>query len=152
MDKRAVLDVSCLMLFEASGDSEIDGVDDATVGSFEEDEDDAESCSYESSDWKCIKKIENDSDQRVDIFCLKDDEEVENDGNHGEVEDVVEQYYCGNYKAAEVVVPPPRPPNASEESEVAEKFKKPKVCDDPDTKMMNQRDKDRLFWEACLAS
>ncbi|CAI9781137.1 unnamed protein product [Fraxinus pennsylvanica] len=147
MDTRAVLDVSCLMLFEASGDSEIDGVDDATVGSFVEDEDDAESCSYGSFDWKCIKEIENDFDQRVEFFCLKDDEEVENDGNHEEVEDMVEQYYCGGYEAAEVVAP-----NASEESVVAEKFKKPKVCEDPNMKMMHQRDRDRLFWEACLAS
>lgn len=146
MDKRAVLDVSCLMLFEASGDSEIDGLDDATVGSFEEDEDDAESCSYGSSYWECIKKIENDFDQRVDVFCMKDVEEVEIKGNHEEVE----KYYCGGYRAAEAVAPPPS--NASEESVVAEKFKKSKVHDDPNMKMMNQRDRDRLFWEACLAS
>ncbi|KAL2510596.1 Uncharacterized protein Adt_16196 [Abeliophyllum distichum] len=89
MEKRAVLDVSSLMLFEASGDSEIDGVDDATVASFEEDEDDAESCSYGLSHCECIKKIEIDFDQRVEGFCLKDDEEVENEGNHEQVEDVV---------------------------------------------------------------
>ncbi|KAL2535342.1 uncharacterized protein Fot_16733 [Forsythia ovata] len=147
MEKRAVLDVSSLMLFEASGDSEIDGVDDATVVSFEEDEDDAESCSYGSSHCECIKKIEIDFDQRVEDFCLKDDEELENEGNHEEVEDVVDQYY-GGYKAREVAPPP----NTSEESVVADKFKKSKVCDDANMKMLNQRDRDRLFWEACLAS
>ncbi|KAK6780730.1 hypothetical protein RDI58_022914 [Solanum bulbocastanum] len=150
----SLVDVSSFLLFESTGDSEFDSnfcstISDDPIDSlitlnsshrrFLED-DDAQSCSYE--DMELDLKIDNDdnddNDDDVDTYSRSSsdfnrwnsDMEDEDDGS------VVEQGWmnngvnrCNNLKL------------------------KSNVCSvGVDSELKSQKDKDKLFWETCLAS
>ncbi|KAH0633951.1 transcription initiation factor TFIID subunit 11 [Solanum tuberosum] len=153
----SLVDVSSFLLFESTGDSEFDSnfcstISDDPIDSlitlnsshqrFLED-DDAQSCSYEDMemDFKIENNDDNDNDDDdgdVDTYSrsssdfnrwnsdIEDEDEDEDDGG------VVEQGWmnkCNNLKL------------------------KSNVCSvGVDSELKSQKDKDKLFWETCLAS
>ncbi|KAL3359314.1 hypothetical protein AABB24_016063 [Solanum stoloniferum] len=156
----SLVDVSSFLLFESTGDSEFDSnfcstTSDDPIDSlitlnsshrrFLED-DDAQSCSYEDMelDFKIDNDDNNDDDGDVDTYSrsssdfnrwnsdmeVEDEDEDEDDGS------VVEQGWmnngvnrCNNLKL------------------------KSNVCSvGVDSELKSQKDKDKLFWETCLAS
>ncbi|TMX01119.1 hypothetical protein EJD97_025107 [Solanum chilense] len=154
----SLVDVSSFLLFESTGDSEFDSnihsvINDDPIDSlitlnsshqrFLED-DDAQSCSYE--DMELDFKIDNDDnndndddDDNVDVDIYSRSFNRWNNDMEDEDEDdgsVVEQGWmnndvnrCNNLKL------------------------KSNVCSvGVDSKLKSQKDKDKLFWETCLAS
>ncbi|XP_057779423.1 uncharacterized protein LOC130998001 [Salvia miltiorrhiza] len=133
-------DASAHMLFEASGDSEAAYFDAA----FEQEsdaaavkEDDAQSCSYSSScdnTARLHEAVDGGDDIRSVQFdyCSGDDED-DYGGGSDEEDGVVDQ--CRR-----------RSRNSAAEPA------KSKGCEESNVMMMNEREGDRLFWEACLAS
>lgn len=134
---RVLFDASAYMLFEATGDSESAYNFDAAFGQ-ESDasaaaEDDAQSCSYGSlcgsTDRRLHEVVVDDGGVEFD-YCSGDEED--NGGSDEEEEDdgVVDQ--CRRKAAAEPA--------------------KSKGFEESDVMMMSEREGDKLFWEACLAS
>ncbi|KAK4418203.1 hypothetical protein Salat_2233000 [Sesamum alatum] len=130
-----MFDASAYLLFEASGDSEAQcsdaGALDLEPGAAAAD-DDAQSCSYGSvSDGVGVREVDMDhvsgDDLRGADFYYE--EEDDGGGSEGEEDGVVDQWR-GKEKAAV----------------------KSNGCEDSNAKTMNEREGDRLFWEACLAS
>lgn len=130
-DGKMLFDASAYMLFEATGDSDAQCFD----GAFEIDsaaaEDDAQSCSFGSA---CGGAWLNDAvDAGGDDFdAWSEDEDDDGGGATSDDDDdgVVDQ--CRARRAAAPV--------------------KSNGCEDSNAKMMNERERDRQFWEACLAS
>ncbi|KAI3449560.1 hypothetical protein Pfo_006225 [Paulownia fortunei] len=136
---RVLFDASAYMLFEASGDSEAQYSDGALELELDAAaEDDAQSCSYGSLyDSACVHEVDvSDDDFRGADFDDGSGEE-EDDGGGSDEEDGVVDQCCGRGKAA---------------AAAEEKPKKSKACEDSNVKTMNEREGDRRFWEACLAS
>ncbi|KAL2236527.1 UNVERIFIED_CONTAM: hypothetical protein Sindi_0844400 [Sesamum indicum] len=129
------------MLFEASGDSEagfFDAAAEAESGAAAED--DAQSCSYGSvSDSGAVHGVD-DAGGDAD-FDDSDGEEEYGGRNSDEEEGVVDQC-CGVATKDSVVA------GGAKEKLNHEQ----KACEDSNVKLMNERERDRLFWEACLAS
>lgn len=124
-----LFDASAYMLFEASGDSEAAYFDQESDSSAAEEDDDAQSYSYSSSCGSAARLHEavDGADDFLEFdYCSGDEEEEEEDG-------VVDQ--CRR-----------RSRNAAAEPT------KSKGCEESNVMMMNEREGDRLFWEACLAS
>lgn len=127
-DERNVIDVTSFLLFESIGDSEADSdlnMANSLGQEINRDEvDDAESCSdYVGPIELC--DFDHDQEEHDD-----DHEDDIDDEEEEEEEDGIDQVWSSYGK---VVL-----------------HKKSKVCVD-DSKM-NERDKDRHFWETCLAS
>lgn len=126
MDIKGHADFSSYILFEATGDSEnayeFGRVDD-------HDDDDALSCCYDESDACDIASELNMHDESCD-----DDE---HDGEKIEDEEKDDAYgasYC-------------------EDDEMQEQYQKSYVSSDSSQEeFVDEMEKDRLFWEACLAS
>ncbi|KAL2238928.1 uncharacterized protein LOC105163197 [Sesamum indicum] len=122
-----LFDASAYLLFEASGDSEAPGaLLDLEPGTGASAEDDAQSCSYGS-----LSDTDEDDEahvNEVDIdvnMDLRGGDEEEDGGSEGEEDGVVDQ---------------------------CRRKEKALKSNDSNAKMMNEREGDRLFWEACLAS
>lgn len=139
-----LFDASAYMLFEESGDSEAQYFD----GAFELEadapaetaaaEDDAQSCSYGSLSYSArLHEVDAGADhdfRGADLDDWSGDEE--DDGGGSDEDDGVVDQCCRRGKAAAAAM---------------EKPTKSKACEDSKVKM-NEREGDRLFWEACLAS
>ncbi|KAI4301333.1 hypothetical protein L6164_034621 [Bauhinia variegata] len=135
MDRKDIEDVSAYMLFEATGDSEVDYnpiMDDDVAHEFprnvvDDDDDDAESCSYDASEICDIGKLNGYESCDGDGDAKNEDEE--------EKEEEALVYgisYC-----------------TDEEHSIS----KPSAVDSvSEQEVVDEREKNRLFWEACLAS
>ncbi|KAF3436372.1 hypothetical protein FNV43_RR23464 [Rhamnella rubrinervis] len=139
MDVKKFMDVSSFMLFEATGDSDEAGDSDPTVADHYDhdhcdnnisdvamDLDDAESCSWDLTDHSLVIDDHdlNGGDVLVEEYVYDDDEEEE--------VDPVYQKWGGasvdRYKSCASV-------DSTEEFE-----------------LLNEVEKNRVFWETCLAS
>ncbi|KAF9669381.1 hypothetical protein SADUNF_Sadunf14G0101900 [Salix dunnii] len=127
------VDVSPFLLVEAAGDSEVDS-DPATSTTVVADDDDAESCSCDTSDHSCVINGEVEAGR---VNCnVSDDDHADNEDEEEEVEEGVE--VCQSWFGHVHVGLPVK--------------QKPCVSVDSGNESMNEKEKDRLFWEACLAS
>ncbi|WRX09575.1 hypothetical protein QQP08_002062 [Theobroma cacao] len=133
-----VVDVSSFFLFEATGDSEAGCFDPAMAvinhaeddDDDDDDHDDAESCSCDTSDF--VPSVRG-------LNCLEDkanvDDEDEEDGEV--VEQQKEVHVCEKWSNDQRIG-------------VAKEQKSAGSVDS--TKSLNEMEKNRLFWETCLAS
>ncbi|KAJ6680240.1 GLUTAMIC ACID-RICH PROTEIN-LIKE [Salix purpurea] len=135
---RNSVDVSPFLLVEAAGDSEVDS-GPATSTTVVADDDDAESCSCDTSDHSSVSDVINGACSEVEagrvncnVAYKEEVEEVEEE----EVEEGVE--VCQSWFGQVHVGLPVK--------------QKPCVSVDSGNESMNEKEKDRLFWEACLAS
>ncbi|CAK9175883.1 unnamed protein product [Ilex paraguariensis] len=150
MARRNVFDVCPFLLFEVTGDSEVDS-DLNMVGTIiEEDrvevaEDDAESCSCELDDDVRLNEFDDSDHNREHDHG--NDHLHENDKEAAEKEEgeVINQDWTGDKGVLSST-------NSISKFVMARKRKKSEVCVDKTLEVMNQRDRDRLFWETCLAS
>ncbi|XP_042061913.1 uncharacterized protein LOC121805930 [Salvia splendens] len=122
---RMLFDASAYMLFEATGDSEEQDSGAAAEAEAEAKED-AQSCSYSSSA-RLYEAVYGGEDTRAAQFDNYFDDDDDRGGSDEE-DGVVDQYRRRSRSAAV------EPAKGCEES------------------MRNEREGDRLFWEACLAS
>ncbi|XP_022771045.1 uncharacterized protein LOC111314187 [Durio zibethinus] len=139
--KSKVFDVSSFLLFEATGDSEAGFFDPAVsvVNHAEEDDnDDAESCSCDTtSDFlPGVRELDSLENKLANVGD-DDHHEDEEDG------EVVEQEEVHLYKKCR---------DDQRINGVVAKEKKLSAVSVDSTKTMNEMEKNRLFWEACLAS
>ncbi|KAA8543173.1 hypothetical protein F0562_021332 [Nyssa sinensis] len=75
-----------------------------------------------------------------DLGCVHHDDDDDDDEEEEEEEVISQDWAGGDYKVA-----PPSKVTASQRE-------KPRACIDPSTKLMNEMEKNRLFWESCLES
>ena len=137
------IDVSTFFQFEVTGDSESCSNSDSGSGesSVVLDEDDAESCSWDSTD-QYPTVIDSDSTNGEEVVIDREYLEEEFDDLDEEDEttsDPVYQKWCGT----------------TGDIGVAKGHYKSGVSVDSTTKefeSLNEMEKNRLFWEACLAS
>ncbi|XVF32677.1 hypothetical protein REPUB_Repub17cG0103300 [Reevesia pubescens] len=134
-----VVDVSSFLIFEATGDSETGFFDPAmsVINHAENDNDDAESCSCDTtSDFLPGVREVNSS---------LEDKENDGDDDYEEDGEVVEQKEVHLYKKC-------RDDNRQRINGggVAKENKKSSAVSVDST--LNEMEKNRLFWEACLAS
>uniref|UniRef100_A0A9I9DAR2 Uncharacterized protein n=1 Tax=Cucumis melo TaxID=3656 RepID=A0A9I9DAR2_CUCME len=125
-------DISSYFLFEATGDSEADSsVDLESSSSASTTEfNDAESCTDDTPTMLCNNENEDDDDDDGDGEEMVENDDDDHDDEDEEEEEVVESKAIGfSIKS-----------NASIDSTK------------DDFKMLNEVDKNRLFWETCLAS
>ena len=151
MDVKGTVDFSSYILFEATGDSEADFVDPNLGGYGDEfarvgddhdhghgndhDDDDALSCSYDRSD-ACNAAEANWGGECCDA---DDDEEDDGDDVKKEGEEEKDVVYGTSY--------------CDEDDEMLqEEHHKSFVSFDSNQGSVDEREKNRLFWEACLAS
>ncbi|XP_022728246.1 uncharacterized protein LOC111283869 [Durio zibethinus] len=138
--KSKVVDVSSFLLFEATGDSE-SGCFDPAISVINHDEDgdddnDAESCSCDTtSDFLHRVRELNSLEEKVNVG--DDHHEDEEDG------EVVEQKEVCAYKKCR---------DDYQNINGVAKEKKPSTVSLDSTKTKNEMEKNKLFWEACLAS
>ncbi|MCD7461240.1 hypothetical protein HAX54_045716 [Datura stramonium] len=155
-----LVDVSSFFLFESTGDSEFDSNSYSTSDPMDSfitsnpshqrflEDDDAQSCSYEcgvvnhDEDMELDFQIENDNDGDLDTYScsrsksvgwnsdMEDDEDEDEDDDEG---GVVEQRWMNGVNRCN-------------------KKSKSNVCSVVDSELKSQKDKDKLFWETCLAS
>ncbi|KAL3647932.1 hypothetical protein CASFOL_008900 [Castilleja foliolosa] len=143
INNRVLFDASTYVLFEATGDSEAKhfGGDLESQHS----DDDALSCSY----FRSVKKVDGGDDEDDNLHPGEDFDfgdwvvGVEDDGGGmSDLEEgVVNQCRGGGGKAA-----------AAAAKEMVKVNKSKGCCEDKSVKMVSEREGDRLFWEACLAS
>jgi len=134
MERKEPLDFSSCFWFEASGDSEEADLDDPffaceMTSSYGDDNHDALSCNYEGSG-SCDGAV---LDGEESEFCDEEHDEeiakVEEDEKSG----VYGMSYC-------------------EDDEMEEEHVKSYVSFDSSQEFVDEMEKNRLFWEACLAS
>jgi hypothetical protein len=130
------VDVSPFLLVEAAGDSEVDS--DPTMSTIDlvDDDDDAESCSCDTSDLSCVRDIINGACSEVEAYQVNYNVVDDDDDQEEEEEEGVE--VCQSWVHHVHVGLPVK--------------QKPCVSVDSSNESMNEKEKDRLFWEACLAS
>ncbi|XP_028762301.1 uncharacterized protein LOC114720772 [Neltuma alba] len=135
MDMKGTVDVSCYLRFEATGDSEAscDPIKDPNIACRISicDDDDAQSCCYDSSE-------SVNSDQLINGY--EPDEKRIEDEDEEEV-----CVYGTTYREEE------EEDDDDDDCEIQVQ-KKVRVCGDSGPKKMDEMEKNRLFWEACLAS
>ncbi|KAK4281102.1 hypothetical protein QN277_012634 [Acacia crassicarpa] len=139
MDMKGTVDVSCYLCFEATGDSEAPSCDpinkDPNIACRIPiwDDDDAQSCCYDASDESLIH-----ADELINIGYESDDKErTEEEDDDDEVEVCV---YGTTYKEEQ------------DDCKMQEE-KKLRVCVNSGAdQKIDEVEKNRLFWEACLAS
>jgi hypothetical protein len=142
------MDVSSFLLFEAMGDSEEDcdihhhpivGDDQgdiATAMAIMAD-DDAESCSYDSFDSPTVDDLDDCDDLDLLQASVNDDDDDGHDDDDDEEEEEGHSY----------------PTWAVEHNwKLAAGRRKSSVSVDSGNEFMDEAEKNRLFWEACLAS
>ena len=114
------------MLLESTGDSEADCNPNMGEHAYEihTADDDAQSCSYDESE------TGNPAEPKGCCESLNDDDDDDEDGKKG---DVCGTSYC-------------------EDDEMQEHHHKSSVSDDSGQEPVDEMEKNRLFWEACLAS
>jgi len=144
------MDVSSFFLFEAMGDSEedlCDTIHPMIMGDRQGDniaamaEDDAESCSYDLSDSPGVDEL-HDCDLLqacVDDECDDDDDDDDDEEEEAEEEEEEEGH---SYPAWA----------AEHNWKLAAGRRKSSVSVDSSEELMDEEEKNRLFWEACLAS
>ncbi|CAK7348226.1 unnamed protein product [Dovyalis caffra] len=142
---RKSVDVSSFLLVEATGDSEVDS--DANMASIDlvddADDDDAESCCCDSSDHSCASDFINGARSEVEAYnvnCHVVDDADDDDDDDEEEEEEQEKgvhVYQSWVEHGHVGLP-----------------MKQKSCVSADSakESLNEQEKNRLFWEACLAS
>ncbi|KAJ7977485.1 WD repeat-containing protein 55-like [Quillaja saponaria] len=137
METKKSMDVSCFMLFETTGDSEVncDPIKDGLGCEFvkwadydyDHDDDDAESCSYDVCESSNIVGELN--------GCESCDADDESDGEKNEEEgEISDQTWYGDDHDQK--------PEHQETSDSV----------DSSPEVLNETEKNRRFWEACLAS
>ncbi|CAL0300559.1 unnamed protein product [Lupinus luteus] len=132
MNSKGHADFSSYILFEESGDSEAD-CDSMMNGKLYEREivddhdcDDALSCSYDGSD-AC------NSDELINIESCDDEDGDEKKEDEELVDGVYGASYC-------------------EDDEMQEETQKSYVSSNSNQEFVDEMEKNRLFWETCLAS
>lgn len=145
---KVFVDVSSFFLFEATGDSEaeagcFDPAGAMSVINHDEDDGDAESCSWDTtSDF--IREL-NRLEDRPNIVVGEDEEDDDGDRDgDGEVVDQKEPV-CHLYKKC-------RDDDGLSKSKLEKKSSRSVSVDSTQTQTMNEMEKNKLFWEACLAS
>ncbi|OIW17408.1 hypothetical protein TanjilG_22520 [Lupinus angustifolius] len=122
--KKGTCEDTCYTLLEASGDSEADSYLSKGEHAYEDytADDDAESCSYDGSEI-CDAAELNGYNESLNH---DDEDEKKDDSFYG-------TSYC-------------------EDDEMQEQHYKSCVSDDSRQELLDEAEKNRLFWEACLAS
>ncbi|XAR58492.1 hypothetical protein NMG60_11013901 [Bertholletia excelsa] len=137
MDGRNSIDVSSFILVEATGDSEVDSEQNMAEleVEMEDAEDDAQSCSWDFSDTDKVRRGEAVEVALPTTPAQKEEEEEEEEFEDWESD-------------GEVVM------SWSNVSEVEQRKKKTRAnnCVDSAMEVMNEMERSKLFWEACLAS
>ncbi|KAL5561584.1 hypothetical protein UlMin_031331 [Ulmus minor] len=135
--EKNIVDVSSFFLFEAIGDSECSNISDpGSDDSIAMDEDDAESCCWDSSDHN--RPILDDQD-----YLLRDDnddEEEEEQEQEQEQEERKNEIY-ENWDSGHFGKPIGHQKSSVSEDSTEEKFE-----------LLDETEKSKLFWETCLAS
>ncbi|KAL3531407.1 hypothetical protein ACH5RR_010729 [Cinchona calisaya] len=165
MDRRNYVDISSCMLFEATGDSEADfdtSVNIDNMGASSEDtaglaEDDAFSCSCENEcndfDHRTEDYVyfgDHDEEEKKESVHEYEEEEEDDDEDEDETVNQVLRTNDHNYMAGVKILKRNIDHQALNEEFIEEgSRKKLKVCR---SGFMSERDKDRHFWETCLAS
>lgn len=167
MDRMNYVDVSSSILFETTADSEADSDMNGNMdGHLCLADDDALSCSCDGNDLNDFETTgyhdqfdlvgDEEPMPEDDDYRNFEDEEDEDDDEEEEEEGVVEQFWNGdncNNKTKDLKNPtngrslPNYSPGVLMEKK--QRRKKLKICAED---FMNQRDRDKLFWETCLAS
>ncbi|XP_031121136.1 uncharacterized protein LOC116024381 [Ipomoea triloba] len=128
------VDISRFFLFEVTGDSS-EVVSSSVTEDFWAD-DDAQSCSCDSSDAQSIRLFSGEEERLGSSCCVENGGEEEEDEEDEEDGDEV------NQSENRGGVGPLQKQNESSS----------KVQGGGSVELVNEKDRDRLFWEACLAS
>ncbi|GFZ19512.1 hypothetical protein Acr_28g0002170 [Actinidia rufa] len=138
MDEVVKHGVSSFMFFEVTGDSEASFEPNEEAYEMDVAEDDAQSCCCDLMDFDDVGHT-HDEDYHVDNDDDNDDEAEE------EEEEVEEEEEDQDWSGGEVVVT---------SGTGGGQCKKRRVCVDSNSTMesMNEMEKSRIFWEACLES
>ncbi|CAA3026790.1 Hypothetical predicted protein [Olea europaea subsp. europaea] len=160
MSRKAVFDVSSFILFEATGDSEVDR--EVPAAAMDVAEDDALSCSactneyINQEEWGGDKVAPSNASKGCTVVHQQRKKLKIGDDYHSRGEEMEEDDSCSTTGVVdqecngdEAALPTTR---ASFSVAVPKKSKKLKTCEAPNIKLLNQGDRDKLFWEACLGS
>lgn len=146
MDMKQPADVSRFMLFEATGDSEADCdspmMMDDQVDNNDDDNDDAESCSYDGSE---NQNCNLQGDQQHHHGCGSC--ELDYDEHHDAEKKKDEGEACGSYGISYC-----DDDDDVDVDEIIQKRHKSILSVDSGQHLMDEMEKNRRFWEACLAS
>ncbi|XVE73232.1 hypothetical protein DITRI_Ditri11bG0100600 [Diplodiscus trichospermus] len=139
--KSKVVDVTSFLLFEATGDSEAGYFDPAMSINHadQDDDDDAESCSCDTTSGflpSSVREFNSLEDKKL-LANVGDDDDHHEDDEDGEV---VDQKAVHLYK------------KCRDDQRIMAKEKKSSAVSVDSTSTVNEMEKNRLFWEACLAS
>ncbi|EEF41664.1 uncharacterized protein LOC8287200 [Ricinus communis] len=140
MDTKKRVDLSSCFLVEASGDSEV-GLDPKDLAAAPDDNDDAESCSCDVSDcyyyYSCVGDNTNSGEvEEASVHGVTDHNKEQYQEHEDEDEDEVQSYRTwvdGHINGVQV-------------------NKKSCVSVESTSEPMNEKERNRLFWESCLAS
>ncbi|KAL9397447.1 hypothetical protein Peur_011700 [Populus x canadensis] len=134
------VDVSSFLLVEATGDSEVDSDPNMTIIDLVDDDDgDAESCSCDTSYHSCVNGVYSEVEEYHVNYNVVDEEQQQEE----EEEEEQQQQEKG------VHVYQSRVDHGHAGLPVKQKSC---VSVDSATESMNEKEENRLFWEACLAS
>ncbi|KAM3687552.1 hypothetical protein ACJW31_10G084000 [Castanea mollissima] len=147
MNLENVVDVSSFLLFEATGDSEgdcntIKGGGDDKIGQdiAMADDDDAESCIFDLSDFPRVSEVD-DSDIQP---CVHDDDDDDGGGDDDDDEEEDEDEDKDEVLSY-------RKSTGKQDWKLMG-HQKSSVSVDTSKDSMNEAERSRLFWETCLAS
>lgn len=126
MDLKATADVSAHLLFEATGDSEAEALSDPIMDAIALSDDDAQSCSYDASESRNVSEV-------INGYVSHDELDDEKKEDEDEEVCVYGTSYC------------------EDDDEIQQHHKSTESVDSgPD--LVDEIEKNRRFWEACLAS
>ncbi|XP_011015206.1 PREDICTED: uncharacterized protein LOC105118851 [Populus euphratica] len=131
------VDVSSFLLVEATGDSEVDSDPNMTfVDLVDDDDGDAESCSCDTSYHSCVNGVYIEVEEYHVNYNVVDEEQEEQE-QEKQQQDKGVHVYQSRVDHGHAGLP-----------------MKQKSCVSVDSanESMNEKEKNRLFWEACLAS
>ena len=134
------VDVSSFLLVEATGDSEVDSDPNMTIIDLVDDDDgDAESCSCDTSYHSCVNGVYSEVEEYHVNYNVVDEEQRRRQQQEEEEEEEEEgvHVYQSRVDHGHAGLP-----------------MKQKSCVSVDSanESMNEKENNRLFWEACLAS
>ncbi|KAI9400257.1 hypothetical protein POPTR_002G213900v4 [Populus trichocarpa] len=142
------VDVSSFLLVEATGDSEVDSDPNMTIIDLVDDDDgDAESCSCDTSYHSCVNGVYSEVEEYHVNYNVVDEEQHQHQHQQQEEEEEEEEEEQQQEKGVHVY-------QSRVDHGHAGLPVKQKSCVSVDSanESMNEKEENRLFWEACLAS
>ncbi|KAJ6941063.1 hypothetical protein NC651_006992 [Populus alba x Populus x berolinensis] len=137
------VDVSSFLLVEATGDSEVDSDPNMTIIDLVDDDDDgdAESCSCDTSYHSCVNGVYSEVEEYHVNYNVVDEEQRRQEEEEEEEEEQQQEKGVHVYQS-----------RVDHGHAGLPMKQKSCVSVDSANESINEKEKNRLFWEACLAS